>query len=269
MKTRIITAAVAIPLLLLVLLVADKIIAAVVWGIMMGIAAYELLYGTCLIQEPRLIVYSCITAFAVTLWSYFGAVHAFFLLLVMVFLMSLYAEMMISHVKITFDKAGLCVMGGLIIPFLLSSVIRILSMKIGRYVILVPFVVAFASDSGAYFFGMMFGRHKLSPVISQHKTIEGAVGGVLCSVLAMVIYAVILHFNNFQVDFVSAIVYGVLGSLAGVFGDLCFSVVKRQTGIKDYGNIIPGHGGILDRFDSMIVIGPAVELMMALIPMVM
>ena len=78
MKTRIITAAVAIPLLLLVLLVADKIIAAVVWGIMMGIAAYELLYGTCLIQEPRLIVYSCITAFAVTLWSYFGAVHAFF-----------------------------------------------------------------------------------------------------------------------------------------------------------------------------------------------
>ena len=182
--------------------------------------------------------------------------------------MSLYAEMMISHVKITFDKAGLCVMGGLIIPFLLSSVIRILSMKIGRYVILVPFVVAFASDSGAYFFGMMFGRHKLSPVISQHKTIEGAVGGVLCSVLAMVIYAVILHFNNFQVDFVSAIVYGVLGSLAGVFGDLCFSVVKRQTGIKDYGNIIPGHGGILDRFDSMMMVGPLMEALLLLLPLI-
>ena len=74
MKTRIITAAVAIPLLLLVLMVADKIVAAVVWGLMLAVAAYELLYGTGLISEPRLIIYSCCMAFAVTVWSYFGAV---------------------------------------------------------------------------------------------------------------------------------------------------------------------------------------------------
>jgi phosphatidate cytidylyltransferase len=266
MKTRIITAAVAIPLLLLVLMVADKIVAAVVWGLMLAVAAYELLYGTGLIGEPRLIIYSCCMAFAVTVWSYFGAVHAFFLLLVMVFVVLLYAEMMISHVRITFDKIGMCAMGGLVIPFLLSSVIRILAMKVGRYVILIPFVVAFASDSGAYFCGMMFGRHKLSPVISQHKTIEGAVGGVFTAVLAMVIYAVVLHFNNFQVNFVNAMLYGILGSAAGVFGDLCFSVVKRQTGIKDYGNIIPGHGGILDRFDSMTVIAPITEVLLIILP---
>ena len=268
MKKRIITAAVAIPLLLLVLLVLEKEIAAVVWGLMMAIAAYELLFGTGLIKEPRLIIYSCAMAFAVTLWSYFGAVHAFLLLLVMVFLILLYAEMMASHVRITFDKLALCVMGGFVVPFLLGSIIRILAMKVGRYVILVPFVVAFGSDSGAYFSGMMFGRHKLAPVISQHKTIEGVVGGVIMAVLLMVIYAVVLQFNNFQVSYVNAVLYGILGSAAGVFGDLCFSVVKRQTGIKDYGTIIPGHGGILDRFDSMMLVGPLMEALLVLMPLI-
>ncbi len=268
MKTRMITAAVAIPLLLLVLMVLDKGIAAVIWGLMMAIASYELLYGTGLIKEPRLIIYSSVMAFLVTIWSYFGAVHAFALLGVMAYLAVLYGEMMASHVKITFDKLALCVMGGLVIPFLLSSVIRILAMKVGRYVILVPFVIAFGSDSGAYFSGMLFGRHKLAPVISQHKTIEGAVGGVLMSVLCMVIYAVILHFNNFQVSYANAILYGILGSVVGAFGDLCFSVVKRQTGIKDYGNIIPGHGGILDRFDSMMLVGPLVESLLILMPLI-
>ena len=268
MKTRLITAAVAIPMLLLLLMVADKIIAAVVWGAMLSVAAYELLFCTGLIKEPRLVIYSCIMAFAVTMWSFFGAVHAFALLGTMVFLALLYGEMMASHVNITFDKIALCVMGGLVIPFLLSSIIRILAMKVGRYVILVPFVVAFASDSGAYFSGMLFGRHKLAPVISQHKTIEGAVGGVIMSILCMVIYAVVLHFNNFQVSYVNAMAYGFLGSVVGVFGDLCFSVVKRQTGIKDYGTIIPGHGGILDRFDSMMMVGPLMEALLLLMPII-
>ena len=268
MKTRIITAAIAIPLLLVVLMVLDKAIAAVVWGLVMGIAAYELLFGTGLIREPRLVIYSCVMAFAVTIWSYFGAVHAYFLLLVMVFLVVLYAEMMASHVKITFDKLALCVMGGLIVPFLLSSIVRILAMKIGRYVILIPFAIAFVSDSGALFAGMLFGRHKLAPVISQHKTIEGVIGGVIASVLAMVIYAVVLQFSHFDVNYINAILYGVFGSIAGSFGDLCFSVVKRQTGIKDYGNLIPGHGGILDRFDSMMLVGPLVEALLLLMPII-
>ncbi len=268
MKTRIISAAVCIPLLLLVLLVADKIIAAVVWGLMMAIATYELLYGTGLIREPRLVIYSALMAFAVTIWSYFGAVHAYFLLLVMVFLIVLYAEMMASHVRITFDKLALCVMGGLVIPYLLSSIIRILAMNVGRYVILVPFVIAFGSDSGAYFSGMFFGRHKLAPVISQHKTVEGLIGGVIAAVFCMVIYAVVLQFSDFRVSYINAMLYGVLGSVAGAFGDLCFSVVKRQTGIKDYGSIIPGHGGILDRFDSMMLVAPLMEALLILLPLI-
>ena len=269
MKTRVITAAVLIPVLLLLLMVAPTIVAAIVWGLLLSIAAYELLYSTGLVQEPRLVVHAAVMAFAVSIWSHYEAIHAFGLIGLMIFIGVLFAEMMLSHVKITFDKLCLCAVAGCVIPFLLSSLIRILVMnRVGRYMVLIPFVVAFCSDAGAYFAGHFFGRHKLAPVISQHKTIEGAVGGVLCAIAGMVIYCIILQFAfGFEVKYGYAVIYGLLGSMTGVFGDLCFSVVKRQTGIKDYGRLIPGHGGVLDRFDSMMMVGPLMEALLILIPL--
>ena len=272
MKTRIITAAVAIPLLLLLLLVAEKWIAALVWGLLLAVGVYELLYGTGLVREPRLVIYSCVMAFLVTMWSYSGAIHAFGVLLTMVFLAVLFGEMMHAHVKITFDKICMCIVAGLLVPFLLSSLIRILTMKIGRYVILIPFIVAFGSDAGAYFAGFFFGKHKMAPVLSQHKTVEGAVGGVISAVILMIVYGLIMALPvkalSFRVNYLYAAIYGFAGSLAGIFGDLCFSVIKRQTGIKDYGKLLPGHGGVLDRFDSMMMVGPLMEVLLLLIPVI-
>ena len=269
MKTRVITAAVLIPVLLLVLMVAPTIVAAIVWGLLLAIAAYELLYGTGLVRESRLVIYAAVMAFGTSIWSHYGAVHAFGQIGLMLFMGVLFAEMMLSHVKLTFDKICMCIVAGFVVPFLLSSLIRILVMsRIGRYMVLIPFVVAFCSDAGAYFAGHFFGRHKLAPVISQHKTIEGAVGGVICAIVGMVIYCLILQFAfRFEVKYGFAIIYGLLGSLSGVFGDLCFSVIKRQTGIKDYGKLIPGHGGVLDRFDSMMMVGPLMESLLILIPL--
>ena len=269
MKVRIISAAVLIPVLLILLMVAPTIVTAVVWGLLMAISVYELLYTTGLVRESRLVVIAAVMAFGVALWSHFGAIHAYGLIGIMIFTGVLFGEMMLSHVKITFDKVCLCMMAGFVIPFLLGSLIRILVMsRIGRYMVLIPFIVAFGSDSGAYFAGRFFGQHKLAPVISQHKTIEGAVGGMLSSVVLMLIYCLVLQFAfGFQVRYGFAIIYGLLGSAVGIFGDLCFSVVKRQTGIKDYGNLIPGHGGVLDRFDSMMMVGPLMEALLILIPL--
>lgn len=268
MKTRIITAAVAIPVLLLLLLVVNKIAAAIVWAALMAVAAYELLYSTGLIRESRLIVYACAMAFAVTMWSYFEAIHAYFLLLVLIYMALLFAEMMRAHVTVTFDKICMCIVAGLIVPFLLSSLIRILTLKIGRYVVLIPFIVAFGSDAGAYFTGFFFGKHKMAPVLSQHKTVEGALGGIAAAVVLMILYGLIMSLLKFRVNYLYAAIYGLFGSLAGIFGDLCFSVIKRQTGIKDYGNLLPGHGGILDRFDSMMMVGPLMEALLLLIPVI-
>ncbi len=266
MKTRIIASAVLVPILLLVVLVAPKPVAAVIFGLMLAIGVYELLFCTGLVKHPRLLIYSCVMAFCISLWSCFGAVHAVAVLGILVFFMILFAETMADHVRVRFDMLAMCVLGGLVIPYLLSALIRILAMKIGRYMILVPFVVAFASDAGAYFVGMRFGRHKLAPVVSPNKTIEGLLGGMAAAMVCMVLYGLILHFLDFQVNFLLAIVYGLVGSLAGVFGDLSFSAIKRQTGIKDYGNLIPGHGGVLDRFDSVTTVAPLMEALLVLFP---
>lgn len=267
MKTRIIAAIALLPLLLLVVLVAPKIFTAILFGLMAAIGAYELLKGTGIVTHPRLIAYSMVMALVVALWSHFawGAVWAQIGILVL--FVALFAEIMISGMKLAFEKVVVCFAAAILIPYLLTALVRIHSSANGRFFILIPFVLAFLSDTGAYFAGRAFGKHKLAPVISPKKTIEGVVGGVLGAIIGMVVYCVVLHrCFDFRVNYIYAAIYGILGSVGAVFGDLCFSVVKRQTGIKDYGNLIPGHGGILDRFDSMMVVGPLAEILLLLLP---
>lgn len=270
MKTRVISAAVLVPVLLVILLAAPKIVMALIWGALLVVGAYELLYRTDLVRDTGLVGSAACMAFVVTLWSYFGASDAWGLLGVLLYVTVLFSQMMLSHVKVRFEQICMCLMAGLLMPYLLSSLIRIHVLRTGKFLVLIPFIVAFSSDAGAYFAGRYFGQHKLAPVISPNKTVEGAVGGIISAVLAMILYALVLSIPvelfNFKVNYGYAIVYGLLGSVAGIVGDLCFSVIKRQTGIKDYGNLIPGHGGVLDRFDSMMLVGPLMEALILLIP---
>lgn len=268
MKTRIIAAAVLVPILFILVLVAPEIVAAIVFGLMLAIGAYELLYGTGLVRHNRLVLYAAVMAFAVCLWSYFDAIQAYLLILLLVYCVLLFSEMMMDHIRVRFETISMCFVGGFLVPYLLSSLIRILVMTKGRYFILIPFAVAFLSDAGAYFVGLRFGKHKLAPVVSPNKTIEGVFGGIAGAVIGMLIYALILDFAcKFDVNYGIAILYGLVGSLTGVFGDLCFSIIKRQTGIKDYGNLIPGHGGIMDRFDSLMTVAPLTEALLVILPL--
>lgn len=268
MKTRIITAAVLLPILLVIVLALPKLITAILLAVCAAIAAYELLNKTELVRHSRLVIYSMVTAFAVPIWCYFGSVHAWGLVIVLAFVAALFAEMMGNHIKVRFEQIAYCIVGGLLVPYLFSALIRIHITEYGRHLILIPFMLAFLPDSGAYFAGRFFGAHKLAPVISPQKTVEGAIGGVLTALLGMAIYGAVMAIGfKFRVNFGLALFYGIVVSLGDIFGDLMFSVIKRQTGIKDYGNLFPGHGGILDRFDSMIIVAPLTEALLALIPM--
>ena len=269
MKTRILAAAVLIPALFLVVLVLPKELAAVLMGILQAVAAYELLYRTKLVTKPKLVIYCALMAFAIAVWSFYEAVHAYFVLMMLVFFLLMFSEMMRDHIKMRFETLSMCFVGGLVVPYLMSSVVRILSSNTGRYVILIPFVIACCCDAGAYFIGIRFGKHKLAPVVSPNKTIEGALGGMAAGILAMLLYTFILDVPlRFDVSYGAAILYGILGCLVGELGDLCFSVIKRQTGIKDYGNMITGHGGVLDRFDSILAVAPLVEAMLLIMPVI-
>ena len=267
MKTRTIAGVSMAAALLFLVFVAPKGMTAAIYGVLMAIGTYELLYSTGLVKHNRLVIYSVVMAFLVTMWSYWNAIHAYLLLLLLVFLIALFTEMMLDHVKVRVSALGLCVLGGFLVPFLLSSVIRILSLKVGRFFVLIPFVIACVNDAGAYLVGMRYGKHKLAPVVSPNKTIEGLLGGIGAAVLSMLIYCLLLQITEgFRINYFYAFVYGVLGAAIGAFGDLCFSIIKRQTGIKDYGNLIPGHGGVLDRLDSMMTVAPLIELLLILMP---
>lgn len=160
----------------------------------------------------------------------------------------------------------------LFISVFMSSVIE-LRTQFGIYAVLVIFICAWTTDTGAYFSGRFFGRHKLIPKVSPKKTVEGAIGGVVVCMLCCALYLLILnrldtagiagmdHYAQF-------IVLGGIASMISQMGDLAASVIKRDCGVKDFGNILPGHGGILDRFDSVVFIAPFIYYLMKLLTMV-
>ena len=268
MKTRIIAAVVLLIPLLIIVLVLPKVWMAILCGILAAIGAYELLYQTGHVKHVRLVAYAAVSAFLMSIWSFAGQSHAWFTLLVVAVFSAYFGEMMASHVKLTFDKIAMCLVAALIVPYLLTSLVRLHALRLGRYYIIIPFIMAFLPDTGAYFAGRFFGKHKLAPVISPKKTIEGVIGGAASGILGMVLYALVMDLGyEMEVNYIYAAIYGVAAAVGSVFGDLCFSVIKRQTGIKDYGNLIPGHGGVLDRLDSMMVVGPLAEALVLLLPL--
>ncbi|MGL4548913.1 phosphatidate cytidylyltransferase [Eubacterium aggregans] len=151
------------------------------------------------------------------------------------------------------------VVGLVYIPMMFGFLLLFDTVPSGRCYLWMVFVIAFITDTAAYFTGMAIGKTKLAPKISPKKTVTGAVGGVVFSAIAMVIYGLILQYNfNFILPIYMYIVLGVVGSIAGQCGDLTASMLKRKMDIKDFGKCLPGHGGILDRFDSILFIIPIV-----------
>lgn len=269
MKTRILVAAVGLPLILLVLLVLPEVVTAILIAAMTVIAVYELLYQTGLARNLQLMAASALMALVVCFWSYGGCPWQWGIVALWVYFMALFIIMIASHGKLPFAEVCIAAFSGIVIPLLLSSLTRIVVMNYGRYYILIPLILAFATDSGAYFVGMAIGRHKMAPILSPKKSWEGAIGGVLSAMIIMVLYTLILDLAfGFTVRYGAAVLYGAMGSVTCILGDLTFSVIKRQTGIKDYGTLLPGHGGILDRFDSMTVVAPLAECLLLLLPLI-
>ena len=132
---------------------------------------------------------------------------------------------------------------------------------------LLPVISAFLTDVGAYFAGVFLGKHRGVTRVSPNKSMEGYVGGILSGCVFMLLYALVLaRFAGLTVSFPLMALYGLVGSAVTELGDLSFSLIKRQCGVKDYGNLLPGHGGMMDRFDSMVFAAPTLLLLVELFP---
>ena len=139
------------------------------------------------------------------------------------------------------------------VSVMLSFVYKLRTMYEGGYFIVLVFICSWGNDTLAYCAGRLFGKHKMSPELSPKKTVEGLIGGILGSGLLGVIYGFFLNGRVEQLFIVCA-----LGAIPAVIGDLAASAIKRNNDVKDYGTLIPGHGGVLDRFDSMIFTAPII-----------
>ena len=270
MKTRILTAAVGLPILIALLLAAPLWAAGIAMGLVCTLAAYELMHMA-LGKTPRRLYFSVmLCAFVLPVMFSLGKEFSWAVgvLLLLFFVLSI--EQMVSyagHWRITLDMIAVAMLSGGVLPIMLSTLLRIgLIPVVGRVRMMLPFVIAFASDTGAYFTGMYLGKQKLAPHISPKKTLEGAIGGIVAGGLCALIYGVILLLCGFGANLFSLTLFGLIGSVVAQLGDLTFSAFKRQYDTKDYGNILPGHGGILDRFDSLYYLAPLTEVWIALAP---
>lgn len=157
---------------------------------------------------------------------------------------------MLKNNEVTLDNIGITLVGILYIPFL---IFHISYLQGSKYIWLV-FIIAFGTDTFAYFAGNKFGKRKLCPKISPNKTVEGSIGGIIGSLILTVIFAMIMNLDAL----LRLMILAVISSIISQLGDLVASRIKRVSGIKDYGKLIPGHGGVLDRFDSIILVAPVI-----------
>lgn len=187
----------------------------------------------------------------------------------------IFSSLIFYHKTITFRELGVIYSMALLIPTALKTLIslRAFGGPHGMFYVIIAIFSAWIADTGAYFAGSMWGKHKLCPEISPKKTIEGVVGGFVLNITAMLVFGYIFHAIYYQysvnISYLSLFLIGFFGTIMSILGDLSFSLIKRSCHIKDFGEIIPGHGGILDRFDSVIFEAPFVFLFVQIMPIVL
>ncbi|WP_188454356.1 phosphatidate cytidylyltransferase [Virgibacillus oceani] len=169
----------------------------------------------------------------------------------MMFVMALLTYTVLVKNKFNFDDAGFILLSTIYLG--MGFYYLIITRDDGLNYIFYVLLVIWASDTGAYFFGRAFGKNKLWPKISPNKTVEGALGGIVLACIVGVIFQLVYPFDY---TMLIVILVTILVSVFGQIGDLVESAFKRHYGVKDSGNILPGHGGILDRFDSLLFVLP-------------
>lgn len=166
-----------------------------------------------------------------------------------------------NYTKYSANQLFSAIFGIFYIPVMISFIFKTReTIAFGQWLAWMVYVSSWGSDTCAYAIGRLFGKHKLSPVISPNKSIEGSIGGVLGSALIGIIFGLIMtnYTGKSENLIIIFAVIGGMGSIISQIGDLAASGIKRNYDIKDYGNLIPGHGGILDRYDSIIITAPIV-----------
>ena len=265
MKTRIITAVLALALFLPVLYFSETVIFPIAIAILASVAIWEI--SNCFGNAKKVFAFFpayIIAAFLPIAAYYFTGDYfrittaAFFIYLFYTLAFSVFAG---ENFKIA-DAMQIFAYAFYVINGFASMILLRNSGETGQYLLLLVFFGAWFTDTGAYFIGVFFGKHKLIPKVSPKKTVEGAFGGILGCVVGYTVYGLVVkYFFEGSPNFLYLIFGAIIIAVVSQIGDLIASAAKRSRGIKDYGFIFPGHGGVLDRFDSAVAVAPFIYLL--------
>jgi phosphatidate cytidylyltransferase len=263
LKYRVITGVVGLPLVVLAIWFGDP------WPwfslLMAAVAAagtYEFYRMANLDSKEPLLYLGLLWALALLLSRQFGGSDVLSAVITAAILISLISLLVRPSRQQALHKWAWMAAGALYVGWMLGYWLDLRGLADGRNWVYLAMLTTFANDTGAYFIGRARGRHKMAPAISPAKTWEGALAGLISAVVAAVLIAVVLRLISvrlggpvFAFEYWQIILLGFLVSLFAQLGDLVESLLKRNTGVKESGNLLPGHGGILDRFDSLIFVG--------------
>lgn len=235
----------------------DTIILNITIAVFSGISSYEVFKITKIKSPLILILNIAVSAIVPLLYS---ILEEYVLIIYIAYIIILFIYFIINNSKITFITISQVFFLEFYVTVFFSSILSVRNLeKGGLYLFFLIFISAWITDIFAYFTGFLIGKHKLCPIISPKKTIEGSVGGIIFTVIAYIIYGLILvKYFDVNVNYFTLMVLAFLSSAVSQIGDLSASLIKRYYNVKDYGKILPGHGGIMDRFDSVLFVAPLI-----------
>ena len=267
MKTRIISGLIGVIVLIFVML-SDIIVFDIAITIISVIAILELYKAVKIERFKSLKVLGVISAVLFSTALIYGGTAL--MLFTYVYIFVLFMLLMTRTENIKYKHISKAFFATVFVLFFFGHLAMLRRMDNGHFIIWFVLIISFLTDTFAYFSGMFLGKHKLAPALSPKKTVEGSVGGLVGAVIGMLVYCLILkNVWAFELNAVNAVIVAVLCSVISQIGDLAASAVKRQYEIKDYGNIMPGHGGIMDRFDGVLFTAPAVYYLIILFPIIL
>ena len=276
MKVRTITGAVITALFAVPCIFSDYVVYPIVIALLCVVAMFEMLRTLGAQNRVALAIPSYLLAAALPLGTFwaddvFGGVKKYLALVALalvVFLIYVLAFSVTRRGKLLFSEASgvFTAVSYIVVSFTARAQRRYI--ENGVYVFVIVFISSCICDIFSYFTGYLFGKHKLIPEISPKKTVEGAIGGTVFAVLGLLLYGLLISHiaEDVSVNYLILAVYGLLLAIVGQFGDLIASLIKREHGVKDYGKLFPGHGGVLDRFDSMMPISVVLLLLSFVYP---
>ena len=281
MKKRIISGVIGAIFIIVALVFRETVVFNIVLGIALVIAMIESQFTTKLVKNTSFIVLSCVFAFVSAFFPMFGFIPSG-LIITAIYIFSAILLVLSNSKQAQIYKVFYSVGITLLISFGLTSILHISNLYVTKdymytssdclFLLLFAFGGAWFGDIGAYFVGSKFGKHKISPNISPKKSLEGVIGGVITTVLCMLILGFIWNIaildENSYIQFGWLILVSALCPIVGLVGDLFFSYIKRSVRIKDFGKIMPGHGGILDRVDSLILVAPFISFVLMYLPII-